>query len=65
LIGLFPSVIKKLFKPNPDNNLDCNSGPAKAIALIVSDPMASTTFLNLSDSISDNCFAFSISTVHS
>jgi len=54
LIGLFPSVIKKLERPSPCNNLACKAGPDSAIDFKVSRPIDSTTDLNFPDSISAN-----------
>ena len=61
LIGFFPSVTRKPFNPNPDNNLALVSGPALAIAIIVSLPIDYTTYLNFLISISDNSLALLIS----
>jgi len=40
LIGLFPSVTKYPLRPRPYNNLALVSGPAFAIAINVSVPIA-------------------------
>jgi hypothetical protein len=61
LIGFFPSVTKNPFNPNPPNNLALVSGPALAMAIIVSFPTAETYCLNFLISISDNSLAFLIS----
>jgi len=63
LIGEFPSVIKKLWRPSPLRSFACISGPACAIAQIVSAPIESTVSLNFSDSISDKRLALSISSL--
>ena len=60
-IGFFPSVTKNPLSPKPPNNLALVSGPALAIAMIVSFPIAEIYYLNFLISISDNSFAFLIS----
>lgn len=60
-MGFFPSVTKNPFNPNPFNNLALVSGPALAIATIVSFPTAEIYYLNFLISISDNSLAFLIS----
>lgn len=61
MIGLFPSVKIYPDNPNPFNNSAYNSGPALAMAIIVSYPKASISYSNLLDSIAANSFAFLIS----
>lgn len=60
-IGFFPSVTKNPLSPKPLNNLALVSGPALAIAIIVSFPTAEIYYLNFLISISDNSLAFLIS----
>mmetsp|Transcript_29266 Transcript_29266/g.69510 ORF Transcript_29266/g.69510 Transcript_29266/m.69510 type:complete len:224 (+) Transcript_29266:627-1298(+) len=57
LTGEEPSVMSTDLSPRPCSSLACISGPACAMAWMVSAPMAATWFLNRSVSMSAICFA--------